>query len=50
MKKQLVMLLWIFILAVAAWSMFGCKESDYVITTPDGWRLHSIVPVDSSLQ
>lgn len=30
MKQQLVMLLWIFILAVAAYSMFGCKTKDVV--------------------
>lgn len=28
----------------------SCKESDYVVTTPDGWKFHSIVPVDTTLR
>ena len=47
MKKQIVMLIWIFILAFAAYMMSGCKTKDVVTYTYDGWKIHSNIPVDT---
>jgi hypothetical protein len=37
------------IVALIIMLMSSCKGGDYVVTTPDGWRIHSNVPIDSSL-
>lgn len=29
---------------------FGCKEADIVTTTENCWKMHSAVPIDSTLR
>lgn len=48
MKPIAIILIWVFILAISAYSMFGCKSQDTVTITKDGCRLHSAVPVDTN--
>ena len=49
MKAKLVILGWLIALGIVI-SQTGCKESDLVITTADGWKMHSVVPVDTTLR
>ena len=38
----------IIILAFLLIALFGCKTKDVVTYTSDGWKLHSIVPIDTN--
>lgn len=38
------------VFALIVFYAYSCKTTDYYTITPDGWHIHSNVPVDSNLR